>query len=136
MADPDSEHLLTLLSRAINAVPGTRRDLEDSIGVGHGTLARLLDGQLELRVRHLLALSRVLDVPPGDFFTLGCPKATARASYSLADRLAPRPPSRGQAVLAASAPGGLEELRPLVRQLIQEELAAAAAAAGKKRGGG
>jgi transcriptional regulator with XRE-family HTH domain len=135
MAEPDFEQLLTVLGRAIDAVPMTRRDLEDRIGLGHGTLYRLLNGHLELKVRHLLALARVLEVPPGEFLALGCPKATARAQYQLADRLTPpRHPTRTEKAFEGSAPpaaGGIEELRPLLRQLIQEELAAASA--GKKR---
>jgi hypothetical protein len=139
MPEPDFEQLLTLLGQAIDAVLGSRRELEDAIGVGHGTLPRVLDGRLELKVRHVLALARVLEVPPGDFFALGCPKATASARSRLAARL-------GLPALAASAeagavgsapstPGALDELRPLLRQLIREEMAARPAA-GQKRGAG
>lgn len=112
------------------------------MGVGHGTLPRILDGRMDLKVHHLLALAKILDVPPGDFFTEGCPKATAAARYHLADRLAPHRSTRQEkaAATAVAAPG-LDDLRPLLRQLIREEIASAAPAAapapaGKKRAGG
>src|SRR5262245_4377115 len=137
MPKADFEQLLTLLDRAITAVPGSRRELEDGMGVGHGTLPRVLDGRLELKVRHLLALARILDVPPGDFLALGCPKATASARFRLAERLSlPAHAVRGEPGAAGSAPvspSALEELRPLLRQMIREEMAASASA-GKKRG--
>jgi hypothetical protein len=138
MPEADFEHLLTVLSRAILALPGPRRTLEDRLGIGRGNIDRLLDGRMEMRVRHILALARELEVAPGDFFALGCPGATENARYLLADRLAPaRPPARGgktATVGAASAAGVVEELRPLLRQLIREELAAALPPSSRKRG--
>jgi len=40
----------------------------------------------------LLALARLLDVPPGDFLDLGLPEARRVADRRLADWLTPRPP--------------------------------------------
>jgi hypothetical protein len=34
------------------------RQTEDRLGIGHGTLQRLLDGQMELKMRHLLDVCR------------------------------------------------------------------------------
>jgi transcriptional regulator with XRE-family HTH domain len=128
MSEADFEKLFSLIERAMAVVPLNRRELEDALGVGHGTIYRLLDGRLELKVRHLLELARVLDVPPGDFLTLGCPQATESASFTLAERLTP--------VKGKRAPGAaalVEELRPALRQMIQEELAAATATSSGKR---
>lgn len=137
MAEADFEHLLTVLSRAILALPGPRRTLEDRLGIGRGNVDRLLDGRMEMRVRHILALARELEVAPGDFFALGCPGATENARYQLADRLAPpRHPTRAEKRATEAAPGGggVEELRPLLRQLIREELASALPPNARKRG--
>ena len=138
MPEADFEHLLTVLSRAILALPGPRRNLEDRLGIGRGNVDRLLDGRMEMRVRHILALARELEVAPGDFFALGCPGATENARYQLADRLAPaRHPTRAEKVAAepaTPAAGVVEELRPLLRQMIREELASALPPNARKRG--
>jgi hypothetical protein len=44
---------------AIQGLRLTPRQIEDALDIGHGSLSRLLDGKIELKVRHLLA-----DRPP------------------------------------------------------------------------
>src|SRR6185295_6249171 len=75
----DLRSLCELLREAIAATRLTSREVEEALGIGHGKLERMLNGQLDLRVRHILALAAILKVSPGDFFILGCPGALEAA---------------------------------------------------------
>ena len=118
MAD-DLRSLCELLREAIAATRLPSRDLEDALGIGHGKLERLLNGQMELRVRHVLALADILKVSPGDFFILGCPGALEAAENELVDWLSP--PSRRKVAKAAQS-RSTEDIANLVRITVREEL--------------
>ena len=83
MARNDFYSLREVVRRAIQATGRPLRDLEDEIGVRHGNLRLLMDGQAEIRISHLLGLARALGVPPADFLEAGCPKANAAARRRL-----------------------------------------------------
>jgi len=83
MARNDIYSLRQVLRRAILAAGRPLRELEDAIGVRHGNLRLLMDGDAEIRIVHLLGLARYLGVPPADFLEAGCPKANAAAKRRL-----------------------------------------------------
>lgn len=94
------------------------RDLERTLGIGNGKLEHLLNGELEIRLRHVLALADVLGVSPGDLLTAGCADATRRARQRVSDwlpHLAPKPEG-------APLPATREELAEMIRGLLREEL--------------
>lgn len=94
------------------------------MGLGSGNLARLLDGSLEIRVRHLVGLARILDIPPGDFLELAFPEMTQNAGHRLTDWIGPRQPSykpKTQAQ-AASQPKLDENLKTLIQEAVREEI--------------
>src|SRR5215210_6310204 len=64
MVDQDLKELRRLLRDAVESSRMYVRDIEAAMGVGHGNLERLLNGTLELRVRHLVAFARLLKIPP------------------------------------------------------------------------
>jgi len=120
MSDQDLASLRDLLREAVAGSRLTGREAEAVLGIGHGNLERLLNGTLELRIRHVLALARHLKVSPADFFALGCPEAISAAQHDLAEWVTP--PHRrqtGQAPLPRTA----DELAALVRSAVQQELA-------------
>jgi hypothetical protein len=115
----DTKPLRAVLRQAIAASRMGKREIEVALGVGHGKLDRILDGTLELRVRHVLALARVLEVSPKDFLDLAYPEPPGGARYSLRDWLGPRqagPQSTSNKTEAAN-------LREVVREVVREELA-------------
>jgi len=116
----DLRSLRDLLREAIVATRLTSREVEDALGIGHGKLERLLNGKLEIRVRHILALAAILKVSPGDFFILGCPGAVEAAQHELVEWLSP--PARRRAAKAVRA-GSTEDIANLVRITVREELA-------------
>lgn len=114
--------LRDVLRRAIKASRLGARQIEQAVGIGHGTLDRLLDGSLDLRVRHLLGFARILKVAPRDFLELGFPELESEAKYRLVDWITPREPAPpGKAPGKASAPA--QDVVTQVREVVKEELA-------------
>lgn len=116
MADRKLQTLRQVLREAVQASRKTNRELERILRLGSGNLARLLDGSLDLRVRHLVALAELLDVAPADFLELGFPEARRANQARLSDWIgAPRP--------ADSLPATREELSGMIREIVEEILA-------------
>jgi transcriptional regulator with XRE-family HTH domain len=84
--------LRAVLQRAVAAARLPERTVEEALGLPRGGWEQLVSGRRILKVYHLLALARLLDVPPGDFLALGLPEAGRAADLRLADWIAPRPP--------------------------------------------
>jgi hypothetical protein len=120
MIEEDLRSLRQVLARAVEVSGLQRRDVERVLKLRNGTLSKLLDGSLDLRIEHLIALGRLLKVPPGDFLRLGCPQTGAAATYRLADWLGPA----DGAIPASPKPPTPEELAEMVRAAVREELAA------------
>ena len=134
MVDQDLKELRQLLREAVESSRMYVRDIEAAIGVGHGNLERLLNGTLELRVRHLIAFARLLKIPPAEFLELGCPGATQTAQRRLVDWLGPeRSQGRAGASRSPAMPETPEELAELIRAVVREELAAAEQSTGARK---
>jgi len=117
----DLRQLRAVLRQAISASRLSSRNIETAMGLGHGYLERILDGRSELRVRHLLALAKLLNVPPQDFLELGVPQPEAGTKYRLKDWIMPpafQPPHAEKKTEAPAA-----DLGKLVRDAVQEALA-------------
>ncbi len=126
MSTNDNRQLLQVLRGLVRASRRSARELERTLGIAHGGLERLLAGDTELRVRHLLAFARVFRVPVADFLELGCPESARTAEFRLADWLRsaePFKPERQQAA-GMTLPSTVEELGSLIRTAVQQELAA------------
>jgi hypothetical protein len=120
----DLRTLRQLLREVMARLGRSNRELEDLLGIGHGNLGRLLDGTLELRVRHLLAIADLMQVPASQLLDRGCPETTKAATRRLRDLIAwgsPEDERRGTEHLAM--PASVEELRELLREEIRRELA-------------
>ncbi len=125
MSDSDLSRLRALVREALPTYHGSGRAIEEALSIGHGNLSHLLDGRLELRVRHLLAISKILGVPPHQFLELGCPEANEAASRDLTDFVSMTlPPERRVAAQAAKTP----DLDQRIRKIVREELQALSAA--------
>lgn len=119
MSSNDLRTLRALVREALPTYHGAGRAVEEALGIGHGNLSHLLDGRLELRVRHLLAIAKMLGVPPHQFLELGCPETTDAARRDLTDFVSMSlPPDRKVAAQAAKA----AELEKRVRKIVREEM--------------
>lgn len=90
------------------------------MGLGHGNLERILDGRNDLRVRHLLALARLLKIPPQDFFELGVPQPEGGTKYRLKDWI--MPPEFAPPGATAKTNGPSDDVAAAVRAALQETL--------------
>lgn len=114
MSERDLRQLRGLLRDALAHLDTPTRALEGTLGIGHGNLSHLLEGRLELRVRHLLSIAKELGVPPHQFLQIGCPETTGAARRELSDVVPCRKPAPAQ-------PADLDER---IRAIVREELAA------------
>ena len=73
---PEVARILSLLELLIAAKKASIREVERQLKVSNGTLARLFNGRISLKVQHILDLLETLDVAPKAFF---------RVAYSLDD---------------------------------------------------
>jgi transcriptional regulator with XRE-family HTH domain len=115
--DKDTRQILGLIRDALDRFPFTGRALEDELGIGHGNLSHLLSGRLELKLRHLLSIARVLGVPPHRLVELGCPESLRAATRDVTDLVAL--PAGALRVGALTS----EELEERIRAVVREELA-------------
>jgi len=119
MSESDLKQLREVLREAVKAAGLTNRDMERRLGLGSGTLFRLFDGTLDLRVRHLLALADLLEIPPSDLLELGCPDAVSRAKRRLADVIGRKSSPPAEPTAASLS---LDQLKELVRNAVREEM--------------
>jgi hypothetical protein len=120
MADKDLLQLRQVLNEAVRATRLPVREIERRLGIGSGNLYRVIDGSLDLRIRHLLALADLLGVPPTDFLEMGCPSAMQRATRRLSDWIGA---STGKSTSSPTAAAlSIEDLKDLIRNTVREEL--------------
>ena len=104
------ELVRALLNMALAALPLSPRKIEDVLQIGHGTLPRLLDGRMDLKLRHLLPLCGVLEIHPADLLQRGLP--TWEATRRIDDWL---PPDRRKAAPAPTLSPEILEARSALR---------------------
>jgi transcriptional regulator with XRE-family HTH domain len=81
--------LREVIARAVSTARLWPATVAQALGVSTRAWERLLSGKQTLKVRHLLALARLLGVPPEDFLDFGLPAATRAADRRLSDWLDP-----------------------------------------------
>jgi hypothetical protein len=118
LLEEDLRSLRQVLARAVQASGLLRRDVERALRLRNGSLGRLLDGSLDLKVEHLTALARLLRIPPGDLLAAGCPQLRAAATHRLADWIGPA--EKASAAPTLPTP---EELAEMIRAAVRQELA-------------
>lgn len=57
-----------LLETVMQAAGVTRKQLDQRLGAGPGYVSQVLTGRMELKLRHILAILRSLDVEPSVYF--------------------------------------------------------------------
>jgi transcriptional regulator with XRE-family HTH domain len=118
MSTRELKPLRGVLQRAVAAARLHQRTVEQALDLPTGGWDDLMAGKRILRVRHLLALSRLLGVPPGDFLEVALPEASRTAERRLADWIEPAQPRFGN-----PQPAG-EDWQSLVEEAVRRELEA------------
>lgn len=109
--------LREVLQRAVDAARLRRRTIEQALALPRGGWDELVSGRRVLRVRHLLALARLLSVPPEDFLDAGLPDLVSPTGLRLTDWIDPMQPRFAS---ASASPG--EDLQTLIRDTVRREL--------------
>ena len=140
---PETQHLLNVLRSAIRVLGYTFNDVAEKLGVGSGYLSRLFAGKIELKVDHVVNISRAIGFEPEEILHLAYPRVkepqTLAAQQYLAlltggdpTRLPPRPseaPGDVDAAVAraiqkllspAAPPPSEEDLEKVVERMIQK----------------
>ena len=68
------QRALELLKRVVKSLGPTRQQLERQIGMSSGWASKVLNGEIELRVRHVLTVLEVCGVEPWRFFAAAFPQ--------------------------------------------------------------
>jgi len=123
--DDEMALIRALLRTALAALPMSPHTIEDELGIGHGTLLRLLDGRMELKLRHLLRLCELLKIHPRDLIERGLPNW--KAVRRLDDWLPPDQRRAAQPVALS------DEVLQAIRAAVREEVSRVGAAPGGER---
>jgi hypothetical protein len=105
--------LREVLRRAVAAARLRRSTVEQALDLPRGGWDELAAGHRVLRVRHLLALARLLSVPAEDFLNAGLPEASP-SGLRLAHWIEPAQPR-----FASESPA---DLQTLIRESVRREL--------------
>jgi transcriptional regulator with XRE-family HTH domain len=69
----DLKHVLDTIGLALRLLDVTNREIESQKGWSHGYLSRILSGNIELRMEHVLDIASILGMAPAEFFDLAWP---------------------------------------------------------------
>lgn len=134
--DDEVRRATKLLETIMQAAGLTRKDLDQRLGAGPGYVSQLFTGRMELKMRHILAILRAVDVEPGVFFQTLYPDGPPVADRLLMEEFLKRYKKLGLEPQPASALpvspsssldyGELHQLiQSAVRSVLQEEGGAA-----------
>ena len=88
-SEHEVERVITLLRRKIRQSGFTQAQIQEELGWGHNYVSRIVTGCKPLRMRDLLQILAIIEVPPADFFVelYGEPRSHGRSR---------RPPQRSR----------------------------------------
>jgi transcriptional regulator with XRE-family HTH domain len=72
--DEEVHRIAQVLSTVLPVVRRTRQSVEQELGLSSGYLSKILGGTVDLRVRHILAISEAAGMDPANFFALAYPR--------------------------------------------------------------
>ena len=71
--DAEVARISELLKTAIRMSGASNREIERRLGLSGGYLSRLFSGGIELKVKHILDISEVIQLDPGEFLQIVFP---------------------------------------------------------------
>jgi transcriptional regulator with XRE-family HTH domain len=115
-----------LLETVMQAAGLTRKDLDQRLGAGPGYVSQVLTGRMELKLRHILAILRALEVEPNLFFQTLYPEARPATDQAVMEEFLKRFQKLGfGAGPAPPSPPFLDpqELEKLIQSAVRNALA-------------
>ena len=120
--DDEVRRASKLLEALIQVIGLSQEEVEQRLDASPGYLNRLLSGRVELKLRHILAILRVLEIEPSLFFHTLYPEAGPEGGTVRIDELRQRLESLG---LGVEAPLPGPETGPDLERLVQRAVQAA-----------
>ena len=74
--EAEVERLLTVLRTMLRLLGLNNREIERRLGLTPSYLGRLFGGTIELKVEHVLAITRAMGLKPAEFFELAYPRVS------------------------------------------------------------
>ena len=123
--DDEVRRAASLLEALIQVTGEPQEELERRLEASPGYLGRLLAGRVELKLRHILAVLRVLEIEPSLFFKALYPEEDQDLAGTVRlDELRQQVKSLGvDGEPAPKAGVGIEDLERLVQEAVQDVLA-------------
>ncbi|HEX4962434.1 MAG TPA: helix-turn-helix transcriptional regulator [Thermoanaerobaculia bacterium] len=125
--DDEVRRATKLLETVMQAAGLTRKDLDQKLGAGPGYVSQVLTGRMELKLRHILAILRALEVEPSVFFQTLYPENRPATDAVVMEEFLRRFQRLGfgtQPAPPAPAPGlDTQELETLIRSAVRAALA-------------
>jgi transcriptional regulator with XRE-family HTH domain len=118
-----------LLETVMQAAGLTRKDLDQRLGAGPGYVSQVLTGRMELKLRHILAILRALDVEPSLFFQTLYPDARPSTDQAVMEEFLKRFQKLGFVGSVGSPPPppppalDPQELEKLIQSAVRNALA-------------
>lgn len=117
------DRLLLVLRTSIRLLGLSNREVERRLGMTPSYLGRLFGGTIELKVEHVLGISRALGLAPAEFFELAYPRRPAPPSEAsktirklLRDMQPPEPEVRTSNAISE------EELQQKIQESVRQAL--------------
>src|SRR5690242_18248785 len=115
-----------LLETVMQAAGLTRKDLDQRLGAGPGYVSQVLTGRMELKLRHVLAILRALDVEPSLYFQTLYPDARPSTDQAVMEEFLKRFQRLGFGAGAPPPPAPAldpQELERLIQTAVRAALA-------------
>jgi transcriptional regulator with XRE-family HTH domain len=93
MSEDEVQRVRDLLAAAVRLQALPLAELARRVGMGRGQLARLLNGQTEIRLSQLMRVLAAIDLPPGTFFRQAFPDEPLPARDPRAETQPGAPPA-------------------------------------------
>lgn len=120
--DDEVRRAAKLLEALIEATGESQEELERRLEASPGYLGRLLAGRVELKLRHVLAVLRILEIEPSLFFHTLYPEAGPAGGTVQIDELRQRLESLGLGIEPAPLSSAGPDLERLVQRAVQAAL--------------
>ncbi len=116
MIDDEIRRCAKLLESLVRMGGMSARQLEERLGYGAGTVHRLFNGRIELKLRHVLLILEVVGIPPSQFFREVFPEderprgepETAARLLDLLEKYVPKRPEPAKAAAPALSEDDLD----------------------------
>ena len=122
--DDEVRRATKLLETVMQAAGLTRKDLDQRLGAGPGYVSQVLTGRMELKLRHVLAILRALEVEPSVFFQTLYPEDRPSSDTVVMEEFLRRFQKLGFGSQSAPPPSPAVDPREL-EQMIQNAVRAA-----------